>query len=119
MRIAIIQLHSQSDIKFDHSKTSFPLLGSHKNVNCIDCHKRTEINQSTIIKFISKSKILCTDCHIDIHQNKFGSNCLNCHNYNSFKNAVRQVFDHTKTNFPLLGEHRFLECKDCHKGKLT
>ena len=108
-----------SDIKFDHSKTSFPLLGSHKNVNCIDCHKRTEINQSTIIKFISKSKILCTDCHIDIHQNKFGSNCLNCHNYNSFKNAVRQVFDHTKTNFPLLGEHRFLECKDCHKGKLT
>ncbi len=108
-----------SDIKFDHSRTSFPLLGAHNLVKCTECHKKIASEEKSIIKFTTKQKSLCTDCHIDVHNNKFGSNCLSCHNFNSFKNAAKKGFDHSKTGFPLIGKHQFVECKDCHKRKLT
>lgn len=106
-------------INFDHNKTKFPLLGSHKNQNCIDCHKKTKTDNSSILRFVSMESILCTDCHVDVHESKFGQKCLNCHNFNSFKVSRKQNFDHSKTGFDLIGKHQFVECKDCHKGKLT
>jgi hypothetical protein len=106
-------------ITFDHNRTNFPLLGAHNNVKCSDCHKKSNTGEKTLIRFVSMKKILCTDCHTDVHENKFGQNCLNCHNYNSFKSVSKKGFDHRKTGFPLIGKHQFVECKDCHKGKLT
>ncbi len=94
-------------------------MGSHKNVQCTDCHKKTTSNEITTIKFVSNKNPLCTDCHIDVHKNKFGQNCLSCHNFNSFKSTRQQNFNHSKTGFELIGKHQFVECKDCHKGKLT
>jgi predicted CXXCH cytochrome family protein len=79
-----------SDIKFDHSRTSFPLLGAHNLVKCTECHKKIASEEKSIVKFTTKQKSLCTDCHIDVHNNKFGSNCLSCHNFNSFKNAAKK-----------------------------
>ncbi|MCR4417090.1 MAG: cytochrome C [Ignavibacteria bacterium] len=108
-----------SNIQFDHSKTSFQLIGAHKKVNCIDCHKKSVTENSTILKFVSKTKVECIDCHTDVHENKFGNNCLKCHNYNSFKNVPKQGFDHSKTGFPLNGKHQFVQCNECHKNKLT
>lgn len=108
----------KSFIMFDHNKTNFPLLGSHKNVQCVDCHKKTNDPKSPTLLFTSYKNPKCSECHIDVHQNKFGNNCLNCHNFNSFRTTSKQKFDHSKTNFPLVGKHQFVDCKECHKGKL-
>lgn len=109
----------KSEIKFDHSQTAFPLIGSHKSVNCINCHKPVELNDSRIIKFVSMKKINCTDCHTDIHKGKFGNNCLQCHNYSTFRLVTKKGFDHSKTGFPLIGKHQFVNCQACHHNKLT
>ncbi len=109
----------KSEIKFDHNETSFPLIGSHKSVNCINCHKPSTINNSRIIKFVNLQKNTCNDCHEDVHKGKFGNNCLHCHNYISFRSVSKQGFDHSKTNFPLKGKHQFVNCQDCHHQKLT
>jgi len=105
---------------FDHSKTHFPLLGQHKNVKCIDCHKTEIINGKPVQKFKGLQFENCTACHEDVHNNKFGQNCKKCHTEESFHfNKGMKVFDHDKTNFKLLGEHKLVECKLCHKTSLT
>ncbi|GAB6282431.1 MAG: hypothetical protein STSR0008_11770 [Ignavibacterium sp.] len=108
-----------SNIKFDHSKTRFQLIGAHKNVECLTCHKKSELNGIKELRFVKSVKVSCIDCHKDIHQGKFGQNCLQCHNYNSFAQITESNFEHSKTNFPLLGRHQFVECKDCHKQKIS
>jgi hypothetical protein len=62
----------------------------------------------------------CTACHKDPHQNKFGQDCSQCHNEESFL-VVKGVkgFDHNKTDFKLEGKHQTVNCKACHKGKFT
>lgn len=105
---------------FDHSKTHFPLLGEHKNVACIKCHKTEIVNGKTAQKFSSLQFANCTPCHEDVHQNRFGQNCKACHTEESFSfNKQMKVFDHDKTNFKLIGEHKLVDCKKCHKGSLT
>jgi nitrate/TMAO reductase-like tetraheme cytochrome c subunit len=62
----------------------------------------------------------CTDCHKDIHENKFGKDCKKCHNEESFKKInTTGAFDHSKTDYPLEGKHVKVECKSCHKQSLT
>lgn len=110
----------KSNINFDHSKTSFELKGSHQKLDCVNCHKRTYLsNNKEALIFKSKKKPSCVDCHEDIHKGKFGSNCQQCHNVNSFSQVSVNNFDHSRTNFPLIGRHKFVECKDCHKQKVT
>ena len=105
---------------FDHSTTRFPLLGSHKNVACEKCHKTEIINGKPKQKFKGLVFSNCTACHKDVHDNKFGQNCKKCHSEESF-HAVKGMksFDHDKTDFKLIGKHRLLACKSCHKTTLT
>jgi len=101
--------------KFNHDKSKFPLLGSHKKQDCIECHKKSvkngkEFQQYTNLKFQN-----CTACHEDVHKNKFGQNCKECHSETSFlvlKNGNR--FNHDQTDFPLKGKHQTVTCKKCH-----
>ncbi len=62
----------------------------------------------------------CTNCHADPHKNQFGQNCRQCHTEDSFQ-AIKGVstFDHSKTDFMLEGKHQAVDCKVCHKTKLT
>lgn len=70
--------------KFKHSLTSFPLLGAHRALNCIDCHKNGIYN--------GKSKE-CISCHRNDavrvvrpkHNMPQFEDCKNCHNQFSFK----------------------------------
>lgn len=105
---------------FDHSKTHFPLLGKHKNVDCIKCHKTEIINGKPAQKFSGLKFDNCTACHKDVHENKFGQDCKKCHSEESF-HVIKGMksFDHDKTNFKLLGMHKSVECKECHKTSLT
>ncbi len=105
---------------FDHSTTRFPLLGKHKIVACIDCHKTEIIGGKPVQKFKGLQFANCTACHEDVHLNKFGQNCKQCHSEESF-HIVKgmRTFDHDKTDFKLIGKHQQVACKECHKTSLT
>lgn len=92
------------DVNFDHSRTGFPLTGSHKRAACASCHanglyKGTPSN--------------CFACHAsaDAHNGQFGTDCGSCHTTTAWKD-IR--FDHNRTGFALTGLHVNVQCKACH-----
>lgn len=91
-------------VSFDHSTTSFPLIGQHISVNCADCHQSLEF---------TSTKNNCSDCHLDRHQSSVGKDCAKCHNNNSWlvQNATEL---HQQSRFPLLGRHASASCEQCH-----
>jgi hypothetical protein len=104
--------------RFDHSQTAFPLLGAHRAVACMDCHKppNFETNLRHVnFRFAPKN---CEECHEDIHGGQFAkangvTPCAECHNTARWKPSL---FDHDKrTAFPLAGAHRNVSCGACHK----
>jgi len=104
---------------FDHSKTSFPLLGKHSTVACSDCHTRGDFKAQ-----VAYAK--CTDCHMDYHQGQFsartdGGDCAACHTVDGFKPSTFGVKEHAATSYPLEGRHAEVKCEQCHtpKGKAT
>ncbi len=105
---------------FDHTKAKFQLTAKHRQVACIACHKAEIKNGQKYQAFKGLKFDNCTPCHNDIHNNKFGQNCSQCHTGESFSviSGV-QNFDHNKTNFKLEGKHQRVDCKLCHKTKLT
>jgi hypothetical protein len=106
--------------KFDHNKTKFKLAGKHEQVACAECHKTSVINGVKFQEFKGVKSTNCTNCHKDPHANKFGQNCSECHNNESFAvvGGVKN-FDHSKADFQLEGKHLKVTCKACHKLKLT
>ena len=87
---------------FDHSKTAFPLVGGHLNVDCKLCHK------NGAYKGTPKD---CASCHVDVHLGQFGKDCTQCHTPDAWKPVH---FDHNTTGFKLTGSHQTAECKACH-----
>ncbi len=103
--------------RFDHSKTSFPLLGSHRATACIDCHKPPNLETRLINVDFKTAPTICEDCHEGAHGKQFAkagvTHCVECHNSLKWKPAL---FDHDqRTEFPLHGVHRNVRCADCHK----
>ena len=94
-----------------HNQSTFPLNGAHIATPCFDCHKKTE---KWAFKKIGKK---CVDCHSDIHQNYISTkfypdkNCKSCHDETIWSKID---FDHSKTKFQLLGEHKKQTCRKCH-----
>lgn len=90
---------------FDHSTTKFPLIDSHKSVNCVSCH---------IGEVYKDLPAECVDCHKiqDVHGSVFGEKCETCHAPSKW-NEVK--FDHdVDTKFVLLGKHSGAKCEACH-----
>ena len=105
---------------FDHQNTKYPLKGKHSEVSCKECHKISLEDNIKFQKFTGLNYQKCTDCHLDVHENKFGQNCTECHSETSFfviKNKSK--FDHNSTDYPLEGAHQTVKCEKCHPGKLT
>lgn len=91
---------------FDHSKTDFPLLDSHKETSCIACH---------IKQTYKDTPKTCIGCHQinDVHGGDFGKQCDVCHNAKKWNQII---FDHNKkTDFSLYGKHKQASCKSCHQ----
>lgn len=105
---------------FDHSLTAFPLKGKHREVECIECHEVQERNGKKFQRFSGVAHNNCTDCHEDPHNNRFGQNCTQCHTEQSF-HIVKGMenFNHDKTDFPLEGLHKTVDCESCHKENYT
>ena len=116
--------HNQEKFKpapfFNHDRSDFPLIGKHKSVGCEKCHKIETLNGKTFQAFANVPHSGCISCHVDVHKNKFGSNCTRCHSEESFTD-IKSIssFDHSKTNYPLEGSHRVVDCVKCHKGSYT
>lgn len=117
------ECHSNESFKpavgFDHAKTNFKLTGAHQNVNCVSCHSLTEKNGKEFQTFETKNFSNCNSCHNDPHKTAFGNDCKSCHLTSSFQRIREGAFDHSKTNFPLLGKHKLVGCNDCHKGGIS
>ena len=109
---------------FDHSKTGYMLDGAHAGVGCRACHTAQHISAQA--RGFLGSKDLnrtwmglspsCGTCHEDKHQGRFGADCARCHSTTDWKSASvsKEGFDHSKTRYPLTGEHRYVLCKSCH-----
>ena len=106
--------------RFNHINAKFKLLGKHNEVECAKCHRIESRNGNNFQVFKGVEFASCTNCHEDIHNNKFGQNCTKCHSEESF-HIIKSLssFDHSKTAFPLEGHHRFVKCSSCHKTKYT
>ncbi len=105
--------------RFNHNRTNFPLKGSHKKVDCKECHN-TDVDLDALFQDQLGVKTNdCIACHEDVHDNKFGSNCAECHNEESFYSVDTEVFDHNRTDFSLKGKHQTVDCRECHTESLT
>lgn len=107
-------------VKFDHQSTKFPLAGKHLQVACASCHSIEMTDGKKFQRFSGIAFSNCTSCHEDVHKGKFGQNCRDCHNEETFHQvAAMESFDHNRTDFPLLDKHVAVSCKSCHKGSFT
>lgn len=96
----------KDDVKFDHGKTKFPLLGKHIKTECKKCHDTPEFKNA---------KSDCYACHKkeDKHELRLGKKCDSCHNARDWK---AWDFNHDKrTKYKIDGAHKKAECLDCHK----
>jgi nitrate/TMAO reductase-like tetraheme cytochrome c subunit len=102
--------------KFDHSTSAFKLTGAHLQVDCLNCHKIEDKSGKKYQEFKNIPFQNCNSCHKDAHNGRFGLNCKSCHLTTSFAQINTSAFDHKKTNFPLIGKHKFVGCNSCHKN---
>lgn len=99
---------------FDHSWTTFSLDWHQVDydtqpMTCQACH-------DTQRQFALQQE-RCTDCHathaasfMSEHSANYGTDCLACHD-----GVDKMVnFDHSQTDFPLLGKHTQVHCSQCH-----
>ena len=109
--------------KFDHARAPFALTGRHQEVACASCHPaRTDTLASDpdrrfqLFRGIAHGS--CANCHKkDPHQGRFGPSCQTCHSTAGWKEGARARFDHSRTGFPLTGQHRAVACASCHKTR--
>lgn len=113
------QCHSTTEWKmtaFEHGKTKFPLVGTHKGVKCADCHKERIVKGVKSVQYVGLS-LECQSCHNDVHQNQFAVNsetsCARCHSPAGWHSLI---FNHeTQSSFHLTGAHKNVSCGGCHK----
>lgn len=100
-----------------HSKTSFPLTGSHLQVSCESCHLSDQEGAYT------SQQTECYSCHASAYADAqpvdhvaagFPTECQECHNTLAWAYSV--VFDHVGLSggFALLGRHSQVRCSSCH-----
>jgi hypothetical protein len=100
--------------QFDHSKSGFPLTGSHMVPprQCADCHVNNNYNITSTA---------CVSCHQNdyntavspVPHTGFPTTCQQCHDTVSWTDGK---FDHSTTGFTLTGAHTVppRACTDCH-----
>lgn len=105
---------------FDHNETDFPLGGKHKDVECVDCHKKETRNGEDFQEFANVPFQSCNTCHDDVHKHNLGTRCNECHTDRGFTKFVGdRKFNHARTHFPLKGKHKQVKCSECHFMEVT
>jgi hypothetical protein len=93
------------DVRFDHARTAFRLLGQHRSVPCAGCHDLRDFRGAAAA---------CATCHADPHRGDAGPRCEQCHSETSWHEVGAQNA-HARTRLPDLGVHAALRCEDCHR----
>ena len=103
-------------VEFDHTTTDWDLEGAHSSVSCRECHFSV-VNGVADVQEFYKLSSQCIECHEDEHSGQFGleSDCTICHG--TEKGWGTPNFNHNNTNFPLDGEHKDVDCSQCHKPR--
>ena len=96
-----------------HEENGFPLIGSHGNLSCVDCH-----SSETDLRFDNVGND-CISCHRDDYlatqspdHSNFSTDCIECHNPIGIGWETDIVGDHDF--FPLTLGHDNLDCVQCH-----
>lgn len=89
---------------FRHS-TAYALTGAHRKLACAKCHPKK--------RWASAKGTACVSCHKVRHGG--WSECARCHTTTAWQ-PIRAI-THT-SKYPLIGQHRYVECIGCHKGLL-
>jgi hypothetical protein len=101
---------------FDHAKAKFRLTGAHERVVCSKCHVKEEAPKP-FVKYTGLAFSSCSPCHNDPHRCAFAAPCQSCHNDVVWKQVrMAEVFDHSRTKFPLDGKHAEVPCAKCHRS---
>ncbi|MCA9541863.1 MAG: hypothetical protein KC620_23360 [Myxococcales bacterium] len=115
---ALIRWPGGAPERFSHALTGYRLDGAHAEAGCRDCHTSTKITEAEARKIDGTWLGLpstCAECHAtdDPHDGEFaGRACTACHGQEKWDALDR--FDHDRSRFPLVGEHRDVECAGCH-----
>lgn len=94
-------------IDFDHSRSGFALAGGHAGARCAACHLDLRFDAPDI------AEADCASCHSDVHRGVLGTDCVACHDTDSFTARMDPVL-HARTSFPLTGSHLLVHCESCH-----
>jgi len=101
---------------FDHNHSDFVLKGKHKEEKCSSCHETTFVNGAMYQRFKGIEHASCASCHEDPHTGSFGNKCKDCHTEEGFDKFIgKNAFNHTQTQFPLVGKHKKVDCASCHQ----
>ncbi len=99
-----------------HQRSRFPLVGAHRNADCVQCHKSESMARFDV------PGVNCIDCHRQSYmattnpnhvQAGYPQDCLFCHPLTSFQ-WTGSGFNHS--TFPLTLGHASPACIDCHKN---
>jgi hypothetical protein len=99
---------------FNHNQTAFQLKEKHSQIDCAGCHQMDSGPKLIFQDRKGTAQNECIACHEDVHENKFGNQCVDCHNESSFRNVNLNAFDHDVTDFSLEGKHVIVDCRECH-----
>ncbi len=104
-------------VKFDHSKSTFPLTGKHAPLACEKCHKKETAKFPAANGTAVRLKGLgtaCATCHKDPHLGQLGTSCATCHSTETFKVPT---FKHPGSPEFWKGAHATAPCAKCHKAE--
>jgi hypothetical protein len=118
------------ETSFNHSATSFPLVGAHAAVECTTCHQpgrplRTDAISMRYLSGTQRSTYprpvfdTCRACHVDRHDTPAGgqrwADCEACHSNDRWNPSPYDIARHEQSDFPLTGAHTVTPCVSCHQ----
>jgi hypothetical protein len=113
------------EASFPHEDTGYPLVLSHAEVSCRDCHSSGHVVAPDVRRLKSERGALdrtflglapdCASCHAveSPHEDELADRtCSECHDEGEWLEAP--VFDHSRARFALDGLHLDVACAECH-----
>ncbi len=95
-------------------KKSFPLLGKHGDLECVQCHRPARPDAPLAQARFAGLGTSCEECHEDPHRGQMSAPCTTCHTETGW-GGRDLLFSHAwDTKFQLSGAHGGVACGTCH-----